>query len=374
MTAHPAADQATAAALIDCDVHVYCPHGLADVVEHMPRAWRRRFELKGLELNEDALSYRFANPHEGGALRRDSVPPSGGPPGSDPAFLIEDHLDRHGIGQALTNSLQALSLAAVQAQPDESVVLCTAFNDYFIERFLSVDPRLLYGPVIPAQAPVEAAAEIRRLAADDHVVALYFPVLNLPMGHRFFHPIYDAAQETGLPIFVHPSSVDFIFQGAAVNPAGFAESYAEMYAGLPVVAWSNLQNLILSGTLDRFPGLRLAFIEFGFAWVVPAMWRLDKAWTSCRHEIPWVTQRPSTYIRERMRFGTQPVDEPEDDEQLADVMGALGQDALIFCSDYPHWDGDSPGTVLRWPEPDHKRAIYAGNAAALLGCKDVSRG
>src|SRR6266705_2154241 len=83
--------------LVDSDVHCYARDGLRDVLPYMPVAWRRRFEIKGLDLNEDALSYRFANPHEGGALRKDARPPGGGSSGSDPVFLVEHHMNRHGI-------------------------------------------------------------------------------------------------------------------------------------------------------------------------------------------------------------------------------------------------------------------------------------
>lgn len=352
--------------LIDCDVHAYCANGLRDVMPYLTQAWRARFELKGLDLNEDALSYRFANPHEGGALRRDAQPPGGGPSASDPEFMVGDHLDRYGIDHALLNNLQIQSLAAVQAQPDESIVLCSAFNDFHIEQWLPVDERYLYGATVPSQDPVAAAEEVRRVAAQERVAAVYFPLLSMPMGHRFFHPIYDACSEAGLPVVVHPTSTDFIFQGAGVNPAGWAETYSEFYASLPVLAWSTLVNLILTGTLERFPKLTVMFTEFGSSWVVPALWRLDKAWESCRFEVPWVKRRPSEYVREQVRFGTQPLDEPADPENLERLFDMLGEQVLVFCSDYPHWDGDAPGDVLQgMPEP-FRRRVFSSNALEVL--------
>jgi uncharacterized protein len=352
--------------IVDCDVHAYNRNGLRDVLPYMSKAWEERFKLKGLDLNEDALSFRFANPHEGGALRRDALPPRGGPPGSDPQHLVRDHLDRYDIRYALLSNLQILGLAAVQAQPDESIALCSAFNDLHIQEWLPVEDRFLYGAVIPAQDPIAAAKEVRRVAEHDRVVAIYFPLIEIPMGNRFFHPLYDACEETGLPLVLHPSSTDFIYQGAAVNPAGWAESYAEFYANLPVVAWSTLSSLIMTGTLERFPRLRVLVTELGFSWVVPAMWRLDKAWESCRFEVPWVKRPPREYVRSQVRFGTQPLDEPADVGQLEQVVDMLGEEMLLFCSDYPHWDGDAPDDVLQGMAEESRRRILAGNALDVL--------
>lgn len=352
--------------IVDCDVHAYCPNGLRDVLSYLSKPWIKRFELKGLDLNEDALSYRFANPHEGGALRKDARPPGGGPSASDPHFLVQDHVERHGIDYALLNNLQILSLAAVQAQPDESIVLCSAFNDYHIDEWLPVDERFIYGAVIPAQDPRAAAAEIRRVAHHERVAAAYFPLINIPMGNRYFDPIFDACQETGLPVVVHPTSVDFIYQGAGVNPAGWAESYCEFYGNLPVLAWSTLSSMILAGALERFPDLRILFIEFGCSWAVPALWRLDKAWESCRFEVPWVTRPPSEYVRRQVRFGTQPLDEPKEIEHLERLIEMLGREMLVFCSDYPHWDGDAPSNVLQGISDDFRARILASNALDVL--------
>jgi predicted TIM-barrel fold metal-dependent hydrolase len=356
------------ATLIDCDVHVYLANGLRDTMPYMSRAYQERFAIKGRDVAEDAMSLRFANPHEGGALRRDAIPPGGGSPASDPGFLVQDHLDRFGVDCALINNPQVLSLAAIQAAPDESVALCSAANDYFVETWLPVDERFRYGFVIPAQDPEAAAREIHRMAAIDRVSAAYYPLTHMAMGHRFNYPIYAAAQETGIPLVIHPTSCDFIYQGAGTYPAGLAESYCEFYAALPVLAWSHLTSLVATGTFERFPGLKVAFIEFGFSWVPPMLWRLDKAWEGSRFEVPWVKRPPSDYVRDQVCFGTQPLDEPRSGpDHLEQVIAMLGPDALIFSSDYPHWDGDNATRVLAGISDDVRRQIRSTNAERFFG-------
>jgi uncharacterized protein len=361
-----ASQPASALQLVDCDVHAYARAGLRDVLPYMTEPWRVRFELKGLDLNEDSMSYRFANPHKGGALRRDAIPPTGGSPGSDPAFLVKDHVERYGIDIAILNNLQVLSLATVMAGPDESIVLCSAFNDYFLKEWMPFDSRFRYEIIVPSQDPQAAAAEIRRVGSHPAVVGILLPQLYMPLGNRYYYPIYEEAERLGLPIVVHPTSCEFQYQGATVGPAGWPESYSESYAAVPAVAWANLASIVFSGTFERFPTLKVIFVEFGFSWAVPALWRMDKAWEGCRFETPWVKRHPSDYVREHVRFATQPLDEPQKSSDLTALINMLGLQALLFSSDYPHWDGDTPGRVFQTLDADDKRRAFSENAQACF--------
>jgi len=367
LVATPEADGAASRyRLVDCDVHAYCRRSLRDIAPYLPAAWRRRFEVKGLDLNFDSLTYRFTNIHKGHGLRPDAAPSDGGVPGSDPAFLAEDLLDRYGIECAILNNLEALGLACVQAGPDESVVLCRAFNDWLLETWLPVDDRFRLGIVVPAQDPVAAAEEIRRMGSDPRVVAVYVPTLGLGLGNNFYSPIYDAAVELGLPVVVHPTSCEFMYQGTTLNPAGYPENYCEFYADLPIVPWTHMCSLVFSGAFERFPGLRVAFVEMGFSFVAAALWRMDKAWEGNRFEVPWVKRRPSEYVREHVRFTTQPVDEPADRRELEQTVAALGDSMLLFSTDYPHWDGDEPGKVFQSLSEESRRRIYSANATEFF--------
>ena len=96
---------------------------------------------------------------------------------------------------------------------------------------------------------------------------------------------------------------------------------------------SQLMSMIVEGAFDRFPKLRVACLESGFAWLRPFLWRFDKDWKGLRREVPWNTRVPSEYVREHVRFTLQPVDGPE-------RMVAHMAEQLMFSTDYPHWHGD----------------------------------
>lgn len=352
--------------LIDCDVHPVIPDGINSLAPYLSRSWQKRFELKGVSLSNAAsrLTPRYAHP-AGHIIRPDASSPEGATGGSDPEFVKEDLLDRYGIDVAILNNLQAGALAASLAGPDESIALCAAFNDYFVDRWLPVSDRYRYAMSVPSQDPNAAANEIRRLASTKGVTAIALPLINILIGNRYYYPVYDAAEAAGLPILLHVTGTDLIYQGAPIA-TGWPESYVERYVNLSQVGAANLSSLLFSGTLDRYPRLKFIFVEYGFSWVLPLMWRMDKAWAELRLETPWLHRPPSDYIRERVRFTTQPLDEPKDPKQLYALMDMLGHGTLLFSTDYPHWDNDTPGLVLQSLPQDAKQQIYWANAASAF--------
>src|SRR5262245_1301530 len=112
----------------------------------------------------DGLSVpiRFKHPN-GSVVRQDARGPDGGPSASAPGCLVNDLLYAHSIEGALLNCFDAGGLISAQSSTEKSIVFAAASNDYFIEEWLSVDPRLKYAPAVPTQDPASAAAEVRRI-------------------------------------------------------------------------------------------------------------------------------------------------------------------------------------------------------------------
>ncbi|HLZ09752.1 MAG TPA: amidohydrolase family protein, partial [Chloroflexota bacterium] len=126
-------------------------------------------------------------------------------------------------------------------------------------------------------------------------------------------------------------------------------------------------NMVVEGLFDQFPTLRIACVESGFTWLPGLMWRIDKEWKGLRRETPWNHQLPSEYIRQHLRFTTQPLDAPPETSQFLDVIDQLGSDDLLmFSTDYPHWHFDNPAAALPpgLSEP-LTRKIMADNARAF---------
>ena len=119
---------------------------------------------------------------------------------------------------------------------------------------------------------------------------------------------------------------------------------------------------------DTLDAVDKGLIEGGFAWVPHVMWRLDKNWKALRSECPWLTRPPSEIIREHFRLSTQPIEEPDNDAHLLQLFAMMdAEHTLMFSSDYPHWDFDSPTQAFPRLPPELKRRIFVENARELYG-------
>jgi predicted TIM-barrel fold metal-dependent hydrolase len=347
----------------DTDVHFYVKDGINSVLPYVPLQWRRTFEMRGTKLGGDTpVPQRFEFP-TGSRLRVDAFTPDGGLPGTDADFARGDLLDRFDLAGSVLSSLEAGQMAQGFAGTEASSVLCSAFNDYALEHWYDVDHRFRIAICVPSVHPEAAAAEVRRLSEHPGVAAIYVPLLHTPLGSRHFYPIYEAAQERGLPIFLHITAAEFNYQGTPAYPTGWLENFSERRVAYTLLGPVALSSLIFSGTLDRFPRLNFAFIEFGFAWAVPLMWRMDSTWRYARVGTPWLKMPPSHYLRERIKFGTQPVDDPDNQAEMDQLIDMLGPETLMFSTDYPHWDGDTPGRVFQTVPSSDKELIFRGNAS-----------
>jgi len=118
--------------------------------------------------------------------------------------------------------------------------------------------------------------------------------------------------------------------------------------------------LIYGGVPERFPKLRIAFLECGCGWVPYWMDRMDEEWEKRQSEAPALKAKPSEYIiRGNWFFAAEP-----EESTLPYVMDRIGDDKLIFASDYPHWDGMFPYVVSTIRE---RKDISDGARQKLLG-------
>jgi predicted TIM-barrel fold metal-dependent hydrolase len=87
-----------------------------------------------------------------------------------------------------------------------------------------------------------------------------------------------------------------------------------------------------------------------------------------RDYTPWVKKLPSEYVRENIRFGSQPMpDFPSKADMLRFFEWMHADEVLLFASDYPHWDWDEPSTFLQGVDPALRAAIMHDNAVKLYG-------
>ncbi|MEM7131862.1 MAG: amidohydrolase family protein [Chloroflexota bacterium] len=343
-------------AVIDCDIHT-APASSKTLLKYLPQRWRRHHETIGSR-GHVGSAYPRANPN---AARHDAWPPNGGPPGSDLAFLQMQLLDGWNIEYGIMNPLMG---AGGQTNLEYGAALSQALNDWQIEEWVEKEPRLRASIIIPYEDADLSVAEIERCAQHPGFVQILLIVRTKePLGRRKYHKIYEVAERHNLPIGIH-------FGGAGGGPitgAGWPSHYYEDHCGMPQAFQAQVASYALEGVFERFPGLKVVLIEGGFAWMPPLLWRLDKTWQRLGDEVPELKRPPSEYIRENIWISTQPMEEPNQRHHFHQLLEQLNMnDKLLFATDYPHWDFDSPDRAIPVKlDKELERNIMAENARNL---------
>lgn len=300
-----------------------------------------------------------------GVDRDDAAPPSGGKPGSDPDYLLEHHFEAYGIDYGVLHPAGALGLG-VSADYRYAAAMCSAYNDYMLETWLEHDPRFLGALLIAPQWPEAAAKEIRRVGSNPRFVqTIMCSGARIPYGNAIYWPIYEAAEEVGLHVAVHPGTEGRGISGPATS-AGYPSSYFEWHTDLSQNYMAHITSLVCEGVFQKFPGLRFIAVEGGVAWLPHLMWRIDKNWKALRETTPWLTEPPSEVIRKHVRLTTQPIEEPDKPAHMLQIFEMMHADeVLMYSSDYPHWDFDSPKHAFPKMPQELAGRIFYKNAQEL---------
>ncbi|MFQ5903395.1 MAG: amidohydrolase family protein [Candidatus Binatia bacterium] len=257
---------------------------------------------------------------------------------TDPKARLVD-MDSEGIdlavlfGGGLAGSIPALEEAGFAA------ALARARNSWVAE-YCSEDPSRLKGvAALPQQDIPAAVAELNRTVTElGFVGAALLPNLRgRHLGDPYFFPIYEEAERLNVPICVH------MFLGRHGSEAAgtirfdrFFYSHLFGHAFEQMIALSVVMG---EGLLDRFPKLRFVFLEAGCGWLPYWLYRLDEHQEVLGLQVPALKVRPSRLLeRGQLYFSCEP-----DETELGHVIEAIGDDFIVFASDYSHFDSRFPG-------------------------------
>src|SRR6201747_2673053 len=199
--AEPEASAKSRLRIIDCDVHPSL-HARADLNPFLTKRWQEHLKTYGDHLR---TPYMGTTPYPRSSpliARRDAWPPTGGPPGSDLAFMRKQHLDPNEIEFGI---LQVLDLFIFSQQNlDFGAAIQRAINEWHLAYWSDRGPRLKASILVGQDDTALAIAEIERCAKTGRYVQINVcPRANEPLGRRRHWPIYERAQELGLPLGIH---------------------------------------------------------------------------------------------------------------------------------------------------------------------------
>jgi predicted TIM-barrel fold metal-dependent hydrolase len=278
-------------------------------------------------------------------------------------------MDAGGIEMAFLYPTQGLYTAAIDGlDPALAIAICRAYNDWIVDFCAHAPARLRpVGMLVALHDPAAAVAEVERLAARGFTAVFVRPnpIAGRNLDDPAYEPLWAACARRGVGVGIHEGI------GAALPAAGadrFRTFFAGHVASHPMEQMLAMLALITGGVLERHPGLRVAFLESGCGWLPYWLWRMDEHWeqTDGVPGEPVLPRKPSDYFRRQCWISCEP-DEP----YVARVLDLIGEDRLLFASDYPHPDHKWPETaetMLAMPLPDAaKRRILWDNPAAFYG-------
>jgi predicted TIM-barrel fold metal-dependent hydrolase len=125
---------------------------------------------------------------------------------------------------------------------------------------------------------------------------------------------------------------------------------------------------IMGGVFERFPGLKVVFVEPGMAWVAWWLHIVDDMVLRQGYDFPAITRLPSEYFHDNVHLTF--IEEQIALERLRDVIGV---ENMLWSTDFPH-------PVTSWPNSqriieeqfasvpaEERELILGGNAARVWG-------
>jgi hypothetical protein len=276
--------------------------------------------------------------------------------------LVRRAMDSMGIDYTVAFPTPML-LLGMHPQAEVEVALGRAFNRWLIEELLPREPRIKAMMYLPFNEP-EACVEVVEEFADSPGV-IGFTVVSTrykPVHHNSYMRLYAALQATGKPLAFHSG---FHWGDESMKQMNrFISMHAISFCYFNMI---HLTNWIINGLPERFPELKVIWVESGLAWLPFMMQRLDSEYMMRSSEAPMLRRRPSEYIRD-MYFTSQPLETSNLKLTQATMEAIKADTQLLFASDWPHWDFDLPTTITDLPflSEQAKRNILGLNAARIF--------
>ncbi|MEU7144623.1 amidohydrolase family protein [Nocardia sp. NPDC046473] len=244
--------------------------------------------------------------------------------------------------------------------------LMMAYNKWFVTNILGKDRRIKTMLGLPFEDPDMALETIRLY--HDHPDVIGFLVTSqrhISVHDNRYMPIYAELERLGMPIGFHagPSWGDSMTSTMNRFTAVHAISFVTCNI-------THLTNWLFNGIPERFPGLKTIWIESGLAWLPFLMQRLDHEFILRTSDAPLLRRAPSDYMRE-MYYTSQPLEMPDPDLLQSTLKAIDAENTLMYSSDWPHWDFDTPGRIMSIPNlSEHaKNNILGGTALKVFGAK-----
>ena len=243
-----------------------------------------------------------------------------------------------GISATVLYPTSALAYGKI-ASIDWAVAVCRAYNEWLSDAYLSNDSRFKGMALIPMQDPAAAVAELRHAVQNLGMLGAMLPSTGLKshLGSPEYWPVFEEAERLGCSLGVHGGchsglGMDHMNIYPAVHGLGHPFGIMVSFAGI-----------LMNGIYDKFPGIRVAFLEGGVSWFLLCLERLDESWAT---HIPFDPDAKYIKLRDGESVFDYTVRQTREGRIFVGCEGgefclpysvqAAGAEAFMYSSDFPH--------------------------------------
>lgn len=267
---------------------------------------------------------------------------------TDPHERIQD-MDLEGVDVGVMLPTGVGSFCSVEDVNLERAVI-QAYHRYIAD-FCNAYPGRLYAAAVVSARSIEWSVEELNRLGKERWPAAVFPSVpeGMPLDDPDLDPLWKAAADNNLTIGLHTFTVLPPYAPGARDGSFFDNYWLARAAAHPWCGMRNMAALLGSGVLERFPTLNIALLEAGQGWLPYWIHRLDEQAAYAPSTVP----ENYKSVREAVTSGRyfQSIELHEGESMTKYVIDEIGEDVLMWSSDYPHgesWFPEAVDTFLGW--------------------------
>jgi predicted TIM-barrel fold metal-dependent hydrolase len=283
---------------------------------------------------------------------------------SDPEARLRD-LDRKGID--LQVIFPTPHYAQMTVDPGFEAALFRSYNRYIARQCRQYPERLQWVGLLPLRDAREGAEAVREMAMLGAKAVLVFGTVGERLlSDRSFTPVWEEVSRSGLPVCVH--------MGMSYSPyEQLTQSVFDAHImGMCLPVHLAFVALVGHGMLDRFPDMKVAFLEFGSEWLLYMVPRMDHYLPLNRNKfMPGSHPLPRHAVVDYVKSGRIFLAPESEDRLLPIEMDLFGEDQFLYASDIPHGEGRHDAATVILERADlsdtRKRKLLYDNAVRFYG-------
>lgn len=290
--------------------------------------------------------------------------------GYDPSARLAV-MDDEQIDIVLLYPTLGIAWEGIVRDPKLATAYCRAYNRWIVD-FCSQDRRRLV-PIahICLKDPEGAVQELKRARKDGCAGVYLSPDPPARDGRQFddpaLAPFWETVQDLDIPIAFHVVARSGGVLDPWLNDQGRgvgAEVFSFAFLALDVMA--AFTSMMTRGLFETYPRLRCAVLEAGSNWITAWLDRLDHK-SQVMRSFSNMKLLPSEYFKRQCVISAEP-----DESITAKIVEHLGDDYVVWASDYPHLDAsfhvvrEIREKIAELPEAS-QRKVLGENALRFYG-------